>query len=556
VSEDEDRQRRLLDAVVAVAGELDLPDTLRRIVQAAADLAGARYAALGVIGPHGQLTEFITVGVDDQERRRIGDPPVGHGILGFLIRNAEPVRIADLAAHPASVGFPANHPPMRSFLGVPLLVRGEVFGNLYLTQKQGAAEFTDADQEVVVALAAAAGIAVQNARLFEEARRRGEWLSAASRVTGTLLTGGDAAATRDLVVRTAADLAAADAALLLLREGDELVLEAVHGGPALVGGERAGRGYLPAGGLPVGVVDGWDDRLADGRALLEPADGGPSVLDGDTPVLLVPLRAQSRVIGVLAVVRLAGREPFARTDLQMVRAFAGQAALTVEFGRAADDRQRLAVLEDRSRIAEDLHDLVIQRIFAVGMGLQGMSARVDPPAAREQLSGFIDDLDATIRAIRQTIFSLQQAGPTTPGLRAEVLRVVEQAGPSLGFEPELVLEGPLDSVVPAATVPEVSAVLREALSNVARHAGAGRATVRVAVDTAAWTLTLTVQDDGAGPGPGDAPGLGTSTMQARARRLGGTCRLEPVTTPADGADGGPGRSGTRLRWQVSLDPAS
>jgi signal transduction histidine kinase len=294
-------------------------------------------------------------------------------------------------------------------------------------------------------------------------------------------------------------------------------------------------------------MDAWADRLADHPELLEPADGGPSVLDGRTPVLLVPLRAQSRVIGVLAAARVRGREPFARTDVQMVRAFAAQAALTVEFGRAADDRQRLAVLEDRSRIAEDLHDLVIQRIFAVGMGLQGLSGRVDPPPAREQLSGFIDDLDATIRAIRQTIFSLQQAGPAAPGLRAEVLRVVQEAGPSLGFEPELVLDGPLDSVVPVAAVPEVCAVLREALSNVARHAGATGATVRVAVDTAAWTLTLTVQDDGVGPGPGDAPGLGTSTMQARARRLGGTCLLEPV--------GAPGRSGTRLVWRVSLDPA-
>lgn len=544
---DQERQRTLLDAVVAVAGDLDLPATLRRTVQLAAELAGAGYAALVVVGPHGRLTEFITVGVDEEERSRIGDPPVEHGILGSLIRIAEPVRIADLATHPASAGFPANHPPMRAFLGVPLLVRGQAFGHLYLTQKQGADEFTVADQDVVVALAAAAGIAVQNARLFEEAHRRGQWLAAASRVTGTLLTGEDAAATRELVVRTAAELAAADAVLLLLREGDELVLEAAHGEPGVVGGEHPGRGYVPSG-MPFGVIDGWADRLAAHPEALEPADGEPSLLDGDTPaVLLVPLRAQSRVIGVLAVVRVAGREPFAETDMQMVRAFAGQAALTVEFARAAADRQRLALLEDRSRIAEDLHDLVIQRIFAVGMGLQGLSARVDPE--REQLSGFIDDLDATIRAIRQSIFALQQAGPVTPGLRAEVLRVVEQAGPSLGFEPELVLEGPLDSVVPAATVPEVSAVLREALSNVARHAGASRATVRVAVDPGTGTLTLTVDDDGIGPGSDDAPGLGTSTMQARARRLGGTCRLEPVAT----AGGVPGRTGARLFWRVSLD---
>jgi signal transduction histidine kinase len=530
----EDRLRRLLDAVVSVASDLSLPDTLRRIVELAVELADARYGALGVLGPNGRLNQFVTAGIDDELRARIGDLPTGHGILGVLITDPQPLRIADLGTHGASVGFPANHPPMTTFLGVPVRVRDAVFGNLYLTEKRGGGEFTERDQDVVMALAAAAGIAIENSRLFEEVRRRGEWLSAASVVTTSLLQGADSTAAAQLVVAKAAELSVADAAVLLLPDpaspdgpsGTGTVLvRAVHGDAEATATEHLGRLYH------------WDETAGTLTAAESPA-----LLDRGRPLVVVPLHAHGRVAGVLAVVRRPGGVEFTDDDRRVVESFAGNAALAVEFARVTGDRQRLAVLEDRTRIAEDLHDLVIQRLFAVGLGLQGLSARVGSDVARDKLSSFIDDLDDTIRAIRQTIFSLQEPAESASGLRGEALRVVSEAVSALGFEPELTFEGPLDSTVPAATVPEVLAVLREGLSNVARHAKASSARVWLTADPRRWRLTMVVEDDGIGPSPGDVPGLGTATMAARARRLGGTCTLtarEP--------------HGARLEWWVALD---
>ena len=533
----EDRLRRLLDAVVSVASDLSLPDTLRRIVELAVDLAGARYGALGVIGGNGRLSQFVTAGVDDDLRARIGQLPTGHGILGVLIRDPRPLRIADLSKHGGSVGFPPHHPPMTTFLGVPVRSRGAVFGNLYLTEKIGGGEFTERDEDVVVALAAAAGVAVENSRLFEELHRREAWLTAASQVTSRLLAGADADETARLVVRKAAELSVADAAVLLLPAEEGFTVRAVHGAKEIVELEYPGRAYVT-------VSDHEGDRGEDeGDApALEPAAGGPSVLDRRRPSVVVPLVAGSTLGGMLAAVRDASGPPFTDEDRRVITSFAGNAALAVESARATADRQRLAVLEDRTRIAEDLHDLVIQRLFAVGLGLQGLSARVESEQTRERLSAFIDDLDGTIRAIRQTIFSLQEPEERATGLRGEALRVVSEAVPALGFEPELTFEGPLDSTVPEKSVPEVLAVLREALSNVARHAHASHAQVTLAADTGRWRLSLLVEDDGIGPGPDDVAGLGTATMTARARRLDGGCALEPRA-------GG----GARLRWWASLD---
>jgi signal transduction histidine kinase len=538
----EDRQRRLLEAVVSVASDLSLPDTLRRIAELAADLADAQYAALGVLGPDGMLSQFVTAGIDDELRQRIGELPTGHGILGVLIRDPHPLRIADLSAHGGSVGFPANHPPMRTFLGVPVRSRGAVFGNLYLTEKRGGGEFTQRDEDVVVALAAAAGIAVQNARLFEEVRRREAWLAAATEVTSRLLVGADTAVAVELVAAKAAELAGGRAAVLLLPEADGFAVRAVHGPQDEVASEHVGRGYT------------WDDDLAGARAaelagLLEgradalvPENAAPSLLDGTRPTVLVPLVSHEDLVGLLAVVRQPGAPPFPPDDVRVVTSFAGTAALAVEFTRIAADRQRLAVLEDRTRIAEDLHDLVIQRLFAVGLGLQATTARVGSDAVRQGLTRFIDDIDETIRAIRQTIFSLQHPTESASGLRAGALRVVSDVTAALGFEPKVTFEGPLDSIVPETSVPEVLAVLAEALSNVARHAHASAARVTLGADPRTWRLTLVVEDDGRGPGPGDVPGTGTATMAARARRLGGECRLERRD------DGG-----ARLHWWASLD---
>jgi signal transduction histidine kinase len=541
----EDRLRRLLDAVVSVASDLSLPDTLRRIVELAVDLADAQYGALGVIGPDGRLSQFVTAGIDDELRRRIGDLPTGHGILGVLIREPHPLRIADLSTHGASVGFPPHHPPMKTFLGVPIRARDEVFGNLYLTEKRGGGEFTERDEDVVVALAAAAGIAVENSRLFEEVRRRGEWLAAASDVTSSLLAGADATATAQLVVTKAADLSGGQAAVLLLPDADAFLVRAAHGADDLVAAEYPGRGYSWDGDVAAAPIAELPRLLADRPDALRPEAGGPSLLDGTRPTVLVPLVAHADVVGVLAAVREQGGMPFLPDDVRVIESFAGTAALAVEFARATEDRQRLAVLEDRTRIAEDLHDLVIQRLFAVGLGLQALSARVERGLARDRLAGFIDDIDGTIRAIRQTIFSLQEPAGQATGLRAEALRVVSESAPALGFEPELTFEGPLDSTVPEKSVPEVLAVLREAVSNVARHAHASTASVTLTADPSRWRLTLVVEDDGVGPTPDGAPGLGSTTMAARARRLGGGCTLERHDP-----------RGARLVWWASLDEPS
>jgi signal transduction histidine kinase len=543
VLEVEDRLHRLLDAVMSVASDLSLPDTLRRIVELAADLAGARYAALGVLGEHGGLAEFHTVGIDAETHARIGDLPTGHGILGFVIQQPTPLRLPDLARHPASAGFPPHHPPMSAFLGVPIRVRDAVFGNLYLTEKHGGAEFTPRDQDVVVALAAAAGIAIENSRLFEETRRREEWLTAAVEVTTRLLAGADRASTTQLVVTKATQITAADAALLLLREEDDtLVVSAFDG----AGGDYLGQVYALSPDRAATLFGDQASLHAPSTPdVLVPVGADTPPLHHRGPAVLVPMSAGGRVLGVLAVAREHAGLRFTDAETRVIESFAGQAALAVEFARVSADRQRLAVLEDRNRIAEDLHDLVIQRLFAVGLGLQGLSARSGSADTRDKLSTYIDDLDGTIRAIRQTIFYLQEPPDRTTGLRSEIVRVVAESSTALGFEPVLTFEGPLDTAVPEKVAPDVLAVLREALSNVARHARAGRAEVRVGADTDTWTLTVTVQDDGVGPSADDVPGTGTSTLAGRARRLGGTCRLQR----------GP-QGGALLTWTASLDDPS
>jgi signal transduction histidine kinase len=431
---------------------------------------------------------------------------------------------------------------MRTFLGVPVRSRGAVFGNLYLTEKRGGGEFTQRDEDVVVALAAAAGIAVQNSRLFDEVRRREAWLAAAGEVTSRLLAGGDAAATAQLVVAKAAELAGAPSAVLLLPEQDAFEVVAAHGPEDDVASEYLGRGYSWDDDLAGVRPDELAGLLADRPGAHVADTGDSSLLDGGRPTVLVSLVAHEDLVGLLAVVREPGAPAFPPEDVHVVASFAGTAALAVEFARIAADRQRLAVLEDRTRIAEDLHDLVIQRLFAVGLGLQGLSARVGSDTARRRLSAFIDDIDDTIRAIRQTIFSLQQPAEEAAGLRGEALRVVSEFTLALGFEPQVTFEGPLDSVVPEKSVPEVLAVLREGLSNVARHAHATSAFVTLTADTRAWRLNLVVEDDGVGPGPDDVAGTGTATMAARARRLGGECRLERRE-----------EGGARLLWWSSLD---
>jgi signal transduction histidine kinase len=545
----ESRLRRLLSAVVTVASNLSLPEVLRRIVESSCELVGARYGALGVIGDDRTLVEFVNVGIDEETSHRIGPLPTGRGILGLLIDDPRPLRLHDLTRHPQSYGFPPDHPPMKSFLGVPLRVRGSVFGNLYLTEKRGGGNFTDEDVEVVSALAAAAGIAIENARLFEETHRSELWLRASTEITSALLAGETSRAVLALVAERARAVTGAQFTAIALPgdEPRELVLDVVDGPFAA---DLAGT-PIPLDASVCGqVFRSGSARVLDSGTDHDPGWAGPVGSGGEGgsvhgPVLLVPLAAGGHILGVLVVGNAPGSPEFRQQELRMAETFAGHAALAVEFSRAQDDRQRLAVYEDRDRIARDLHDLVIQRLFAIGLGMQGTARMVERPEVAERLAGFVGDLDATIGEIRRTIFSLQAPSEEAASLRATVLATCSEAAESLGFEPHLRMEGPLDLAVPSALHPQVVATLREALSNVARHSGAGTAEVVVRADTDRSVLELLVSDDGKGMPALPQHRSGLANIAERAERLGGGVDIDTA----------PGR-GTRIAWRVPLTQAA
>jgi signal transduction histidine kinase len=536
----ESRMNRLLDAVVAVGGDLSLPDVLRRIVRSAAELVGARYAALGVIGPDRKLIEFIHVGIDDEERERIGDLPTGGGILGLLIDEPRPIRLHDLAEHPQSYGFPPNHPPMRGFLGVPIRGRHEAFGNLYLTEKAGGTDFTVEDEGIVVALAAAAAVAVENARLFEQTHRREQWLEASTEITGSLLAGDHPRQTLRLVAVRARTVAAAHLVYLALAGDDpgQLVIDVADGSVA----DRLAGLTIPVAGSLTGRV------FASGRPELvpdlsaepgQPDDAIPRKELG--PTVLAPLTAGEHTLGVLVVARAVGDPPFADAELRMATAFAGHAALAVEFARAQADRERLLVFEDRDRIARDLHDLVIQRLFAIGLGLQGTSRLVGPPEVADRLTGFVADLDQTIAEVRRTIFGLQnEPSADAASLRARILAAATDARETLGFEPHVRFTGPIDSLTGSEAGADLIATLREALANIARHAHASTADIGAHADPTTGTLELTVTDDGTGIDPARTRRSGLANLADRATRHGGALTLDT------------GPTGTTLTWRIPL----
>ncbi|GIH21756.1 histidine kinase [Acrocarpospora phusangensis] len=529
-----DRVHALLEAVVLIGGDLKLETALRRIVETAARLVDAGYGALGVVGEENTLVEFIPVGLSEEEIARIEHWPHGLGLLGLLIKEPVPLRLARISDHPGSYGFPPGHPPMGSFLGVPLRVREEVFGNLYLTEKRGGGEFDEEDQAVVVALATAAGVAIENARLYEETRRREIWLQASAEVTTGLLSGAGPLEVLTQVTRRVREMADADAVTLLFPAGDSLQVmisdgvdnamdEAVDGVEVAMAGSLPGRAYTS--GLPQMVSD--------------LAAGGPSVIEGlpAGPAAAVPLGKPGSVRGVLALGKRPGRLPFTPSMLRMLHSFADQAALALELAEARQDAERLGLLEDRDRIARDLHDVVIQRLFATAMTLMSTLRLIERPEAAGRVQHAIDELDETIRQIRSTIFALQSPQlPDEPSLRARVVELVEGARSHLGFMPGLRMEGQLDHEVGEAAAEHLLAVLREALSNIVRHAKASKATV--AVEVSDRTLSLTVQDNGVGLPPG-ARHSGLRNMGERATELGGRFAAEPAP------DGG-----TLLRWSV------
>ncbi|WP_189802968.1 sensor histidine kinase [Streptomyces tanashiensis] len=535
-----DRLNGLLEAVMSVGRELDLPQVLRDIVEAAVTLVDAEYGALGVIGDDRKLSEFLPVGIADDLRAQIGDLPSGHGLLGELIRNPKPLRLTELSAHPASYGFPPHHPPMHSFLGVPIRVRDEVFGNLYLTEKRGGAEFDAEDESVVTMLAVAAGIAIENARLYEEGRLRQRWLAASSDLTSALLSGAEETEVLDGMLEQAADIAAADMGVFyLVGAGGEL-----RGSLARGEGAEAHRGVV----LPTSEGTLAEAALAQ-EGLLTVADVEnesrirvqPERWRGFGPAVAVTVGTKERLSGVLILARRHGRPPFTGLEIIALPGFAGQAALALELADRRRDAEQVSLLEDRDRIARDLHDLAIQRLFATGMTLQSARRFVEHPEAVDRLTRAIDDLDATIKIIRSTIFGLREHETAeAPRLRSRLVKAVDEVATTLGFAPALRMEGLLETDVPHEAAEEVIAVIGEALTNVARHARAHSAEVSVVAEDG--VLAVTVRDDGTGiPQGGSRSGL--RNLSERAERLGGTLSVQARAEP---------RSGTILEWRIPL----
>ena len=539
-----DRVRKLLAAVIAIGSGLDVEATLTKIVQASTVLVDARYGALGVIGEDQRLARFVTVGMSQAQIDAIGAHPEGHGLLGELIRHPVPLRVAELGAHAQSQGFPANHPPMHSFLGVPVRVRGRVYGNLYLTEKAGGAAFDADDEAVLTGLAAASGVAIDNARLFEEsqrhyaeARRRQEWLEITGDMSRELLSADQAGDVMSGFVRRVRAFAHADLALVAVAqaEHDGLVIVAADGDGAdrllgtVVGIEDTLLGHVYKSGQPALVADLRHDE----RTVLE-ADAG---LDFG-PVFVAPLGTAGQSRGALSVSRVRGADMFDQGTADLTAELAVQAAVVLELAQHRRDSEQLSLYADRDRIGRDLHDLAIQRLFATSMSLQGAYKITGKPEVARRVTQAVADLDETIRVIRSTIFSLHahEMNQDASSVRAEVIGICERTAAVLGFPPAVRFAGPVDTLVGEQVGEHLLAVLREALSNAVRHARASKVEVNVSADARA--ITLTVTDDGVGmPEGGRRSGL--TNLRERAEQLGGTFTIAPGPT-----------GGTAVTWAV------
>lgn len=532
----QEQMRGLLEAVVAVAEDLSLDAVLDRVVKSACRLLHARYGALGVIGEDKSLSHFVTVGIDEELAHRIGPLPTGHGVLGLLISEPAPLRLHDLHQHPKSYGFPANHPPMKSFLGVPVRVRDVVFGNLYLTEKEGGGDFTPEDEDLAVALAAAAGVAIENARLYEDARRRASWLEACMDVTGRMLGDDRTAEPENVGLDQIADRA-------LRESGSQLALVLVPDGGA--------DSYGVAGAAGTDSVHFAGNVLPMNSAVIRSvaATGMPACMDeaGDIlgPVeglskgklLAIDLSAQGAHYGLLFLVRAPGTGPFAKTDVEMGAVFGSHVALGLELDRIHRLREQLVVFSDRDRIARDLHDLVIQRLFAAGLSIQSLRRFTTGEPALTRIDAVTAELDETIRDLRNTIYSLRSSGEQEL-LSSRILQTVRTATRSLHFAPHLTLNGQVDSVLDDATVTNALAVISEGLSNAVRHSEAQAISVSVSVEEG--MLTLIIEDDG--KGFRDAvPGNGLVNMEQRASELRGSFGVTSAPT-----------KGTTVLWSVPV----
>lgn len=529
-----DSMDRLLEAVLAVSSGLELETTLQQIVHAAMGLVGSQYGAVGVLDANGMLSQFVYEGIDDRTRERIGPLPTGHGVLGVIIEEGKPLRLGELAEHPSSVGFPAGHPPMHTFLGVPIRVRGEVFGRLYLTEKSGGQEFTAEDEVVLQALAGAAGFAIDNARLYEGSRQQRRRLEAVNEITNQLLAGTDVGPTLQLIADRAQELSEADNTLIALPEDpgaavadvSELVVAVCVGVDAdSITGQRLPVQGSTAGGVFVTRTPRIVDKLEF------------QLLEQFGQAVVLPLGTGDDISGVLITVRRADAQPFDEYQVQILETFADQAALVLRRAEGLADRRELEILADRDRIARDLHDQVIQRLFAIGLGMQSTHRRAKSTVVADRLTEHIEQLQEVIQDIRTVIFDLQSGPGKGPQFRSELHEVMTELTADSEIRTTVRLNGPL-AVVSSTLSHHALAVLRESVSNAVRHSRASDLVVTVSV---ADDLLIDVSDDGVGI-PDNAVRSGLRNMVQRAEGLGGQCSIAPAA----------GARGTRVTWSAPL----
>ena len=522
MTEARDPKDALLEAGLTLASELSLPMVLQRIVDLAAEVTDARYGALGVMGAGDLLVDFITTGISAKQRRAIGALPRGRGVLGLLIRDPRLVRVKDIGTHSESVGFPANHPPMHSFLGAPVQALGKVYGNVYLADKRGAPEFSLEDERSLRVLATQAGVAIANASLYQRTLQRERWLEAQNDITNSILEGADPGSLLISVAEHARDLAGADAATIVTttsKAGQLVVAAAVGAYAQQVYGQP-----VPSGKSISGAVMESGKPLHTDDASTHSRGYQPIIRLGRVgPAIFVPLRVGGRATGTLMVANTKGGTRFDESTIAMVKTFADQASVAIEYGRAQADLRRLELMDERERIAKDLHDGIIQSLFAVGMGLQGTALKAGSPETAARIDSAVGELDRVIRDLRNYIFGLR------PGILAD--RQLDQALRELGenvqtrspTKVEVEVDAELAALVSSRSH-QIVQLTREALSNVTRHAEAKHAALRL--ERAGKTAVLTIEDDGVGfDARGDAAGNGLRNMRERVTALGGTLRL-------------------------------
>ncbi|MCH5642408.1 MULTISPECIES: GAF domain-containing sensor histidine kinase [unclassified Gordonia (in: high G+C Gram-positive bacteria)] len=529
-ADDPTLMRDLLEAVLVVGQGLDLDDALQRIVEVAVGVVDARYGALGVRGPDGDLSAFVYTGITPKQRAQMGDLPVGRGVLGVLMDDPHILRIPDLSQHPASVGFPPHHPPMTTFLGAPIIIRGAIFGRIYLTEKRSASEFTELDETLIAVLAVAAGIAVDNSRLFERARTRHRWMQLVARRGSEPLAGIALSDTMSRLCTDVADLVGAIDVFIVTDDAGEVEI----------------RGHTGAAIEP----DAFASPSATSLKVQRSGEIAPALVRrGAQWTTVQPLQRAAGAFGWILITH-HDRPHWEPEEIAGLAGVAEVASLAVVYAEQQQVARDLEVLEDRHRIARDLHDHVIQRLFAVGMSVQTLLAHAsagtspDPESVNNRLEQIMTDLDRTIAQIRTSIFDLQ----TVPGhhdtstLRRRVLDIVSELSVHAPISPSVSFDGPVDTVVPESLGPHIDAVLREGLSNALRHAHAEHIGVSVSADD---VLTVEITDDGVGIGT-DVTYRGLDNLTRRAEECDGTFTV--VTTPRHGKHSG----GTTLTWSVPL----